>query len=171
MSDYPRISRLVRAGLLTAIVDGTFSSVLAAGFYHSTVARLFQGVASTLLGPAALNGGTRTALIGVLMHIGVAFGWSAVFVLLVAPRPWVRALMASRYGTLKVAALFGPMVWMAMSLAVTDGGGQDTDPAPGKIAWPRAVTWPSGPYVVHFDDRSDGRRLLRRRRHVDIRIR
>ncbi len=26
--------------------------------------------------------------------------------------------MASRYGTLKVAALFGPVVWLTMSLAV-----------------------------------------------------
>ena len=107
-----------RAGLLTALTDGAFSSVLSVAFYHSTVTRLFQGVAATLLGPDALAGGARTALIGVLMHIGVAFGWSAVFVLLVAPRPWLRALVASRYGTLKVAALFGPMVWMTMSLAV-----------------------------------------------------
>jgi hypothetical protein len=109
---------IARAGLLTAFTDGAFSSVLSVAFYHSTVTRLFQGVAATLLGPDALAGGARTALIGVLMHIGVAFGWSAVFVLLVAPLPWVRALMASRYGVLKVAALFGPTVWVTMSLAV-----------------------------------------------------
>ncbi|SRR6266852_3402619 len=109
---------VARAGLLTALIDGAFSSVLSVAFYHSTVTRLFQGVAATLLGPDALAGGPRTALIGVLMHIGVAFGWSAVFLLLVAPLPWVRALMASRYGVLKVAALFGPMVWLTMSLAV-----------------------------------------------------
>ena len=107
-----------RAGLLTAFTDGAFSSVLSVAFYHSTVTRLFQGVASTLLGPDAFAGGTRTALIGVLMHIGVAFGWSAVFVLLVARLRWIPALMAARYGTLKVAALFGPMVWVTMSLAV-----------------------------------------------------
>ena len=109
---------IARAGLLTAFTDGAFSSVLSLAFYHSTVTRLLQGVASTLLGPDALAGGARTTLIGVLMHIGVAFGWSAVFVLLVAPRPWVRALMAARYGVLKVAAAFGPMVWVTMSLAV-----------------------------------------------------
>ena len=55
--------RWLRAGLLTALCDGTFSSVLSVFFYHSTVARLFQGVASTLLGKAALDGGTPTALI------------------------------------------------------------------------------------------------------------
>ena len=46
-------TRLVRAGLLTAITDGLFSSVLSVAFYNSTVQRLFQGVASTLLGPDA----------------------------------------------------------------------------------------------------------------------
>lgn len=109
---------LARAGLLTALSDGVFASVLSVAFYHSTVTRLFQGVASTLLGADALTGGTRTAVIGVLMHIGVAFGWSAVFLFLVAPRSWVRALLESRYGVLKVAALFGPTVWAIMSLAV-----------------------------------------------------
>jgi len=109
---------LLRAGLLTAICDGLFSSVLSVAFYHSTVARLFQGVASTLLGKAALDGGTPTALIGVLMHFGVAFGWSAVFLFVVLRWRWIQSLLASRYGVLKVAALYGPFIWMVMSLAV-----------------------------------------------------
>jgi len=112
------LATLARAGVLTAVSDGVFASVLSVAFYHSTVARLFQGVASTLLGPDALTGGTRTAAIGILMHIGVAFGWSAVFLFLLAPRPRVRALMDSPYGVIKVAALFGPAVWLTMSLVV-----------------------------------------------------
>ena len=44
------LSRLVRAGLLTALTDGTFASVLSVFAYGSTVTRLWQGVASTLLG-------------------------------------------------------------------------------------------------------------------------
>ncbi len=52
-------SRLLRAGLLTGVTDGLFASVLAVGFFHSTVTRLFQGVAATLLGKAAFDGGTR----------------------------------------------------------------------------------------------------------------
>jgi hypothetical protein len=112
------LATLARAGLLTALTDGAFSSVLSVAFYHSTVTRLFQGVASTVLGGDAFAGGARTAVIGVLMHVGVAFGWSAVFLFLVAPRSWIRALLESRYGVVKVAALFGPMVWVIMSLAV-----------------------------------------------------
>jgi hypothetical protein len=112
------LSRLVRAGLLTGIIDGLFSSVLSVAFYHSTVTRLFQGVASTLLGPEAIGGGTRTAVIGVLMHFGVAFGWSAVFLLVLLRVPWIRGLLAGRGGVLKVAALYGPFIWLVMSLAV-----------------------------------------------------
>jgi hypothetical protein len=112
------LTRLARAGLVTGIVDGLFSSVLAAVFYGSTVPRLFQGVASTLLGPAAFDGGTRTALIGVLMHFGVAFGWSAVFLFGVMRAPWIRRVLASRYGVIRIAAIYGPFIWLVMSLAV-----------------------------------------------------
>ena len=109
---------LLRAGLLTAIVDGLFSSVLAAFFYGSTVARLWQGVAATLIGPRALDGGAGTVLLGLLMHVGVAFGWSAVFLFGVRRLEPVKRTLASRLGTLKVAAVYGPFVWMVMSLVV-----------------------------------------------------
>ena len=111
-------SRLVLAGLATAIADGLFSSVLSVAFYGSTVTRLFQGVASTLLGKAAFEGGAKTALIGVLMHFGVAFAWSAVFLLLVMRSAEIRRVLNSRAGVLKVAAVYGPLIWMTMSLIV-----------------------------------------------------
>jgi hypothetical protein len=112
------LSRWVRAGLLTGVIDGLFSSVLSVAFYHSTVQRLFQGVASTLLGIDALNGGTRTFLIGVLMHFGVAFGWSGVFLFLVHRFAWIRRVLNSQYGVLKVALIYGPLIWLTMSLVV-----------------------------------------------------
>src|SRR5258706_2734196 len=93
-----RSGSLVRAGLLTGIADGLFSSVLSVVFYHSTVTRLFQGVASVLLGPDALKGGTPTALLGVLMHFGVAFGWSIVFLFVIMRASWIQKLLTSRYG-------------------------------------------------------------------------
>ena len=112
------ISRLVLAGLATGLVDGIFSSVLAALFYGSTVTRLWQGVASVLLGAAALDGGTRTAVAGVLMHIGVAFSWSAVFLLLYESSSWIRGVLEWPYGVIPVAAVYGPLIWVAMSLAI-----------------------------------------------------
>ena len=111
-------SRLIRAGLLTALTDGLFSSILAAVFYGSTVMRLWQGVASVLIGPVALEGGAHTALIGMLMHLGVAFGWSAVFLFVVMRLPLVRRVLATRYGVAKVAAVYGPFIWMMMSIVI-----------------------------------------------------
>ena len=110
--------RLLRAGLLTGVVDGLFACVLNVFFYGNTVTRLWQGVASTLLGTAAFAGGTRTALIGVAMHFGVAFGWSAVFLLLVTRASAIRRVLDSPYGFIKVAAVYGPFIWMVMSLVI-----------------------------------------------------
>jgi hypothetical protein len=113
-----KVTRLVRAGVVTGIVDGLFSGLLSEFAYGSTAVRLFQGVAATLLGPAALEGGAATAGVGVLMHFGVAFGWSAVFLVLVTRAAAVRRLVASPRGKLGVAAIYGPFIWMTMSLAV-----------------------------------------------------
>jgi uncharacterized membrane protein YagU involved in acid resistance len=104
--------------LRPASPDGLFSSVLAAFVYGSTVTRLWQGVASVLLGAAAFDGGMRTAAVGVLMHFGVALGWSAVFLLLVLSSSWIRGVLASPYGVITVAAIYGPLIWIVMSLAV-----------------------------------------------------
>lgn len=112
------LSRFVCAGFATAIIDGLFSSILSVATYGSTVARLFQGVAATLVGSAAFTGGARTAALGVLMHGGVAFGWAAVFVFAVMRSAWIRGVLASRYGVLKVASVYGPAIWLVMSLLV-----------------------------------------------------
>ena len=110
--------RLLRAGLLTAVTDGLFSSVLVVAAYGSTVTRLWQGVASVLLGPGAFDGGLRTVLVGLAMHVAVAFTWSAVFLVLVRRASWLRQLVGSRYGVLKAAAVYGPLVWTVMSIVV-----------------------------------------------------
>lgn len=111
-------SRLLRAWLVTAVVDALFSSILVSVFYHSTVMRLWQGVASVLLGKGALDGGTTTAVIGLLMHFGVAFAWTAVFLFLYTRSARIRDVAASPYGVLKVAAIYGPCIWLVMSLVV-----------------------------------------------------
>jgi hypothetical protein len=110
--------RFVCAGLVTAVIDGLFSSILNVAAYGSTVSRLFQGVASTIAGSSAFEGGARTTALGMLMHCGVAFGWSAVFVFVVMRSAWVRRVLAARYGSVKVASVYGPFIWLVMSLVV-----------------------------------------------------
>lgn len=112
------ISTLLRAGLLTGVSDGLFSSVLVVAFYHSTIGRLWRGVASVVLGPQALEGGTPVALFGALLHFCTAFGWSAVFLGLVSLSPGLRGVLGRPLGTVKVASLYGPFIWIVMSLLV-----------------------------------------------------
>jgi hypothetical protein len=57
------LSRLVRTWLVIATVDGLFASALSVFAYKSTVTRLWQGVAATVLGPSAFTGGLRTACV------------------------------------------------------------------------------------------------------------
>jgi hypothetical protein len=113
-----RIRVLVTAWFATATSDGLFSSVLAQFFYGSTVARLWQGVASTLLGPTALDGGLRTVIVGMAMHFGVAFAWTSVFYAAYLASGWLRRVVASRFGPLKIAVVYGPLIWMVMSFIV-----------------------------------------------------
>jgi hypothetical protein len=110
--------RFIAAGLVTGVSDGFFSSVLAVAAYGSTFSRLWQGVAATIAGSSAFTGGARTTALGLLIHFGVAFGWSAVFVFAVMRSAWIQRVLASRFGPAKLAALYGPAIWMIMSLAV-----------------------------------------------------
>ncbi len=52
------------------------------------------------------------------MHFGVALFWSVVFLLLYENSERIRSAVASRYGVLKVASLYGPLIWLVMSLIV-----------------------------------------------------
>jgi hypothetical protein len=113
-----KLKRWLQAGLVTAVIDFAFSSILVKFFYGSTVTRLWQGVASVPLGPDALNGGLQTALIGVAIHIGVAFMWTTVFLILLTVIPPIDRIAHARFGLITLAAIYGPLVWMAMSFLV-----------------------------------------------------
>ncbi|HZF72529.1 MAG TPA: hypothetical protein VEZ51_03805, partial [Gemmatimonadaceae bacterium] len=54
--------------LVTAAWDFLCATALSVLVYHTTVARLWQGVASTVLGPAALDGGVRAVATGLALH-------------------------------------------------------------------------------------------------------
>lgn len=122
---------LIRAWLALAVVDFIWACVLSVGFYGSTFAKLWQGVASTVLGKGAYDGGARTVAIGLLMHVCVAFFWSALFFLLTRRWPAIRRAISSPVGALAVAAVYGPLIWMAMSLLVI----------PALLHRPPTITW------------------------------
>lgn len=111
------LARLLRAWLLTAVADGLWACVLTL-LYGRPVLSVWQGVAATAFGPRMLEGGVPSAAIGVAMHFGVAFAWSAIFLLLVLRSPWLRGVLDSRNGVVKIAAVYGPFIWIVMSAVV-----------------------------------------------------
>jgi uncharacterized membrane protein YagU involved in acid resistance len=109
---------LLRTWLTIAVIDGIFASCLNVFAYGAPAARVWLGVASTVLGSSALQGGTRVVLIGLLMHACVAFTWSAVFLTLATTWPALQRAISTPAGILGVASLYGPVIWCVMSLAV-----------------------------------------------------
>jgi hypothetical protein len=116
-SDRGAMSRLLRAGLLTGVVDGLWAIVLTV-IYQRSVTRLFQGIAATPFGESMFNGGLPTAALGLVMHFGVAFAWSALFLLLVTRSRSLRDLLDTPYGPLKIATVYGPVIWIVMSVVL-----------------------------------------------------
>ena len=104
--------------LVTAAWDFVCASMLSVLAYGSTFSRLWQGVASTVLGPPALTMGARGAAAGLGLHLAVALTWSAVFVLAVASSAALRRAIARPAGAIAVASAYGPIIWLVMSLAV-----------------------------------------------------
>ena len=52
------------------------------------------------------------------MHFGVALGWSALFGILVAQFAWLRRTLSAPGGPFRVAVVYGPLIWMTMSLLI-----------------------------------------------------
>jgi len=111
------LGRLPRAWILTAILDGLFSSALSVFAYGSTVKRLWQGVASTVFGAAALEQDSM-AWVGLAMHFGVALAWSAIFLLAHKQSDSLRRVVDGPNGLWQGAVIYGPLVWVIMSLVV-----------------------------------------------------
>ena len=104
--------------LVTAAWDFLCASALAVFAYGSTLSRFWQGVATTVLGASALEMGAQGVAAGLVLHLAVALTWSAAFVLAVAGSAALRRALNQPVGALIVATIYGPLIWLVMSLAV-----------------------------------------------------
>lgn len=109
------VQRVVLAGLLAGSTDALFA------VFHTWMTahrfapvRIFQTVASGVLGKASFTGGGGTALFGLSLHYLIALIWAAIFLLLVRNVPVIREIARSPHGAIKLAGLYGPFVWIAM---------------------------------------------------------
>lgn len=99
-------------GLACGVFDITQACIAWGIQNHLPPVRIFQSVASGLLGPKAFQGGAKTAALGLVLHFFIAFCWAAGF------------YVASRQITFLTASpviaglLYGEFVWLVMTLVV-----------------------------------------------------
>jgi hypothetical protein len=114
----PIAAAILVTWLVTAAWDFVCATMLSVFAYGSTFSRLWQGVASTVLGQAALTMGARGVAVGLALHLVVAFVWSAAFVIALDRSDTLRRAAGPRIGAIAVASAYGPLIWLVMSLDV-----------------------------------------------------
>jgi hypothetical protein len=80
LHERPRaLDTILYGGLVVGILDGLFALVFYGLILGAQPLRIFQSVASGLLGKAAFEGGVQTFLLGLLLHFIVATCIAAVY--------------------------------------------------------------------------------------------
>ena len=117
MSDttHPSVRRVLLAAMVVAVLDMLDAIIVWVVIdQRSTAQRIFQSVATGLLGPESFRGGAATAALGLVLHCVVALGWTVVFFLLLRQWPWLRRTVASTRGAVLVGLAYGVAVWLLM---------------------------------------------------------
>ncbi len=97
-----KLKAICMAGLAVGVLDG-LAAVISSALRGVSPGRVFQYIASGVLGKASYEMGAATVLLGIFLHFVVAFGASAVFVLAASRLNWLvlRPLVAGPiYGVL-----------------------------------------------------------------------
>lgn len=114
--------RALVMGWLTVGVLDAIDALVFFGIRGVSPARVFQGIASGLLGRASFDGGMATALLGVALHFLIAFGIVVVYHLaarsirVLTLRPWICGPL---YGLL----VYAVMNYLVIPLSAIGGGG------------------------------------------------
>lgn len=107
---------LVKAILITGLVAGTLDIVAAfVNVYISSgtsATIVLQYIASVFLGKEAYSMGFASALLGLIIHYVIAYGWTSLFFLLY---PRLKFLSGNKVA---IGLLYGVFVWLVMNLVV-----------------------------------------------------
>src|SRR5215467_992162 len=96
-------------GLACGVLDITQACIAWGIQNHVPPQRIFQSVASGLLGPRSFQGGAQTAALGLFLHFVIAFIWATIYyvasrqIAFLTDRPVVAGL------------LYGEFVWVMMN--------------------------------------------------------
>src|SRR4030095_13752126 len=102
---------ILYGGLAVGILDGLAATTLTI-LYGRSPSRMFRYIGSGLIGPASLEGGWATVLLGVSLHFLIAFIWATIYYGLSLKLPALirRALICG--------PLYGVVVYFAMQIIV-----------------------------------------------------
>lgn len=119
----PRLTRswprcIVLTTLLLGLADFIQSYLLFSLARHRPAIGVLQGPATGLLGRAAMQGGSRTAILGTVLHFAIAFAWTAAFALAYRTQPALRQRTRTLAGLLVCSLVVGVVVWLTMNWIV-----------------------------------------------------
>ena len=145
MSDttHPSLRRVLLAAAVVAVADMLDAIIVWVVIYQrSTVQRIFQSVATGLLGPESFKGGAATAALGLVLHCVVALGWTLVFFFLLRSWPWLRRTTASTRGAVLAGLAYGVVVWLLMDGVVLPLSHARVTPVSQPWFWIQLATHP-----------------------------
>ncbi len=102
---------MILGTLAVAVLDG-IDALVFSGLRGVPPVRLFQGIAFSLLGRDTYSHGLASALLGVMLHVSVAFGIVTAYVQV---SRWMRPL---RQYPFTFGPLYGIVAWVVMNFAV-----------------------------------------------------
>jgi hypothetical protein len=113
------LATVVAAGSVLAVVDGFSAFAINALFFNQpSFSRTFQGVAAALIGKEAFTLGVTGMLIGIAIHIAVAFTWTTLYFAVQRNWPALRRAAASRVSIATIGPLLGAIIWVSMCYIV-----------------------------------------------------
>jgi hypothetical protein len=115
---------ILAGGAVGGLLDLLFAVAFAA-YYGASPVRVFQTIASGVIGNAAFTGGAAVTALGIACHFVLSWAWAALF----AALAWNFRALASR--PVLAGAVFGFGVFFCMRLIVLP-----------LSAYPRPVTFP-----------------------------
>lgn len=113
------VRTIVIAASALVVVDAFSAFAINALFFNQpSFVRTFQGVASAILGKAALSLGIEGMLIGLAMHVAVAFTWTTLFYLIYSNWTALQRATRTKLGIAGVGAIVGAIIWTSMCYVV-----------------------------------------------------
>lgn len=113
------IARVVKAGLVAGALDLCLAMLIQLVFVgRVNLVRVFQSVASGVLGASARTGGPPAAALGLVLHFLIATIWAAIFLVVAYRWSSLRRWTQSPPSLVATGLGYGVVIWGGMNLVV-----------------------------------------------------